>query len=95
MKFMSIRDLRNETTRLQRTLPEEAVALMSNGKPFGLVIDVGDEDDIAELERDMIRLRAERAVSRIRKRARALGLDRMTMDEIDAEIQAARAERKR
>ncbi len=29
-----------------------------------------------------------------RKRAECLGLDRMTMDEIDAEIAAARAERR-
>jgi hypothetical protein len=41
----------------------------------------------------IIQARAQQAVSRIRRRARQHGLDGMTMEEIDAEIRAARAER--
>ena len=50
---------------------------------------------VQRLKRLFRQLRAEWAVSRIRSRARRYALDEMTMDEIDAEIQAARAERKR
>jgi hypothetical protein len=46
---------------------------------------------LAELERLIRRARAQRAVSRIRKQARASGLDRLSPDEIEGEIQAARA----
>ena len=51
-------------------------------------------DGPAELERLLRRARAGWALSRIRRRARKYGLDRLTMDEIDAEIANARAERK-
>ena len=95
MKFMSIRDLRNESGLIQRSVEEESVALTTNGKPFALVIGLGAEDDPAELERVIRRARAEWAISRIRKRAQRYGLDGMSMEEIDAEIAAARAERKR
>ena len=95
MKFMSIRDLRNESGLIQRTVEEENVTLTSNGKPFALVVGLGESEDPAELELAIVQARALQAVSRIRRRSRQLGLDRMTMEEIDAEIRAARAERKR
>ena len=41
------------------------------------------------------RSRAEWAVARIRERAKGLGLDALSMDEIDQEIRAAREARKR
>lgn len=37
MKFISIRDLRNQSGVIQRTVREESVTLTSNGKPFALV----------------------------------------------------------
>lgn len=95
MKFMSIRDLRNQPGTIQRTVEEETVTLTSNGKPFALVVGVGEEDDPAELERLFRKARAEWALSRIRKRAQRHGLDRMTLDEINDEIAAVRAERRR
>ena len=93
MKFMSIRDLRNQSGLIQRSVEEENVALTSNGKPFALVVGLSEDDDPAELERLIRKARAEWAVSRIRKRAQRLGLDKLTLDEINAEIAAARAER--
>jgi len=95
MKFISVRDLRNQSGTLQRSLAEENITVTSNGKPFALMVGIPDGDDPAELERLIRKARAEWALSRIRSRARRLGLDQMTMEEIDAEIQAARAERKR
>jgi prevent-host-death family protein len=95
MKFISIRDLRNESGLIQRTVEDEAVTLTSNGKPFALVVGLGESEDPAELERLIRQARAQWAVSRIRKRAQASGIDKLGPDEIDAEIKAARAERNR
>ena len=95
MKFISVRDLRNQSGTIQRTLADDNITVTSNGKPFALMVGIPEGDDPAELERLIRKARAEWALSRIRSRARKYGLDRMTMDEIDAEIQAARAERER
>jgi antitoxin (DNA-binding transcriptional repressor) of toxin-antitoxin stability system len=95
MKFISVRDLRNQSGTLQRALAEDNITVTSNGKPFALMVAIPDGDDPAELERLIRKARAEWALSRIRGRARKNGLDRLTMDEIDSEIQASRAERNR
>jgi len=93
MKFISIRDLRNQSGVIQRTVADETVTLTSNGKPFALVVGLRECEDPAELERLIRQARAQWALSRIRAEARAAGTDRLTMEEIDAEIRAARAER--
>jgi hypothetical protein len=54
-----------------------------------------DRNDAPEEQtRDAVSAHAAKAVARIRKHAKELGLDRLTMGDIDAEIQAARRERK-
>jgi prevent-host-death family protein len=95
MKFISIRDLRNQSGLIQRTVSEETVTLTSNGKPFALVVGLNDSEDPGEMERLIRQARAQLALSRIRKQARETGVDRLTPDEIDEEIRAARAERRR
>lgn len=95
MRYMSIRDLRNQSGLIQRSVAEEPVTLTSNGRPFALVVGLEDSEDPGELERLIRQARAQWAVSRIRGRAQAAGLDRMTSDEIDEEIRLARAQRAR
>jgi prevent-host-death family protein len=95
MKFISIRDLRNQSGVIQRAVTEETVTLTSNGKPFALVVGLQDREDPAELERIIRQARAQWAVSRIRSAARKNGTDGLTAEEIDAEIRAARSERPR
>jgi len=95
MKFISIRDLRNQSGVIQRTVCEETVTLTSNGKPFALVIGLQECEDPGELERLIRQARAQWALSRIRAAARKNGTDKLTMDEIDEEIRATRVERRR
>jgi hypothetical protein len=75
-------------------LAEGDLVLTADGAAIALVIGLHDQEDAAELVRLIRRARAEAALQRIRERARAEGLDSLTMDEIDAEIATARAERK-
>ena len=69
------------------------MALTANGKPKALVIGVG-EDDFEETMRDLARIRFLRAMSAAQEQAERSGTSRMTDEEIDAEIQAARRERR-
>ncbi|WP_027717656.1 type II toxin-antitoxin system Phd/YefM family antitoxin [Desulfovirgula thermocuniculi] len=93
MKFVTVRDLRLHGREIWNVLRagEEAV-LTYNGRPVALLIGI-QEGGLEETVRLIRRARAQAAVSRIRERARALGLDKMSERDIEAEIKAARRAR--
>lgn len=94
MDFVTARELRAESARIWEKLEAgEEIVVTRNGKPFALLVHI----DPQELESTLRAIRAERFASTVRrmhKQAQARGLDKMTMDEIDAEIAAARKERR-
>ena len=95
VKFVSYRDLRNTPSAVWEALGEsEAVAIVSNGEPRALMLEIegGDLDAAMQLVR---RVRAQMALSRLRAEAAQRGADQLTEDDIEAEIAASRAERHR
>lgn len=95
MEFVSVRDLRIQPGQVWRRLAEAGeLIITSNGKPIALLSGVTD----ATLEQTLTalrRARAQVAVSQLRAAAQARGADKMSMREIDAEIKAARRERRK
>ena len=93
MKFITIRDLRGNTARIRKDLEAEGeVVITANGRPFAVMTRVKPD----RLEEEILairRARAASALSRMRVKARAQALDRLTMDQIDAIIAEARRER--
>jgi hypothetical protein len=94
VEYVATRELRNRPGAFQDLVDEDDAVLTSSGKPFGLVIGVDDEN-VEETVRLVRRVRAEQALSRLRKRAAEQGLDRLTDDEVETEVQAARRARSR
>jgi len=93
MKFVSIQDLRNKTAAIREALEtEHEIVLTRNGKPFAILAEA-DEDTFEEKLAVLRRARARALLDRIRARAKERGLDKLTMEEIDAEIAQARRER--
>jgi len=94
MRFITVRDLRQRGKEIWTELRsgEEAV-LTHNGNPVALLIGV-QEDELEETIRLVRRARAEAAASRMRERARRAGLHKLNTEDIEAEIRAARQERK-
>ena len=93
-RFLNDRDLCDDPSALWNALEDggSAVTLVSEGTPRALVIRV-DDGDVALAEDVVVRVRAQLALERLRDEAARNGTDRMTMEEIDAEIAASRAER--
>ena len=92
MQFVPYRLLRNAPGELRRKLEKEGPLIVtSNGEPFALMLEV-KPDEVEEVFRLMTQLRAQLALSGIRARAQEQGLDRLSAEEIDAEIQSARRE---
>ena len=93
MRFVSVRDLRNKSAQVWGQLAEEKeLVVTSNGKPIAILSAVSPE--LLEKSLDAIRTaRAMMAVDLIQQQSVERGLDRLTLDEINAEIEAVRKNR--
>ena len=95
LKFLTLRELRNTPGVLWRRLRGGGtVAITSEGRPQALVIGLEGED-LPETLRLLDRLRAQRAVTRLREGAAASGAARLSEDEVARETAAARRARRR
>ena len=94
MEFVSVRDLRIQPGQVwQRLNKSGELVITSNGKPIALLSSVDD----ATLEQTLTAIRqarAQMAVSKLRAAVQASGMDKLSPDEIDAEIRVARNARK-
>lgn len=94
MDFVTARELRAESAKVWEKLEAgEEIVVTRNGKPFAVLVHTEPQ----EVEATLRAIRAERFAATVRKmqqQAVAQGLDKMTMDEIDAEIAAMRKERR-
>lgn len=95
MKFLSVRDLRGNSARVWRELPKEREMIVtSNGRPVAVLTAV-DEGSVEQSLSAWRRVRATQAVADIQQESARKGTDRLSMREIDAEIQAARRARRK
>jgi antitoxin (DNA-binding transcriptional repressor) of toxin-antitoxin stability system len=95
MKFISVRDLRSKSAQVWKQLPEEReMIITSNGRPIAIIAAIGDSD-LEESLSAFRQARAVEAVASLQRRSVEVGNDKITMDEIDAEIKAVRRKRAR
>ena len=93
MKFLSVRDLRGKSASVWRELPSEREMIVtSNGRPVALLTTV-DETNVEESLSAWRQVRATQAVTLIQQQSMRNGTDSFSIDEIDAEIGKARANR--
>lgn len=93
---LSYRDLRNTPGIVAERLADgRPVPLNIEGETRALVFPVRDGDDPAELARELARVRFGILLRRAQAESVALGLDKLTMDDIDDLIAEVRAERMR
>jgi antitoxin (DNA-binding transcriptional repressor) of toxin-antitoxin stability system len=95
MKFISVRDLRSKSAQVWKQLPQEReMIITSNGRPIAIIAATNDSD----LEESLLAFRQARAVEAVaslQRRSVEMGNDKITRDEIDAEIKAVRKKRTR
>lgn len=94
MRLISDRDLRNTPGKVRDALAQGDVVVTRRGKPYALMLPITDPDQLEEALLLASRIRAQLALSRIRAKGAASGLDQLGMEEIDAEIRAMRRERR-
>jgi antitoxin (DNA-binding transcriptional repressor) of toxin-antitoxin stability system len=95
MKFVSVRDLRSKSAQLWKELPEEReMVITSNGRPIAILSAIS-ESNLEESLAAFRQARAVKAVASLQRRSVKQGTDRISMDEINAEIKAIRKKRAR
>ena len=94
MKFVTIRELRSKTATIRKDLDQDReIVLTANGRPFAVVSRI-EPDSVEEELQAIRRARAKVAVERVRAHAKAKGLNRLTLDDIDAMVAEARRQRR-
>jgi antitoxin (DNA-binding transcriptional repressor) of toxin-antitoxin stability system len=93
MKFLTVRDLRGKSGQIWKELPKEGeMVVTSNGRPIAILAAIND----ATLEESLAAFRKARAieaVASLQRRSVELGTDKISMDEINAEISDVRKKR--
>lgn len=90
MKFLSVRDLRGKSAQIWKDLPEEReMVITSNGRPIAILAAIS-ESNLEESLTAFRQARAVEAVAALQRRSADQGTDKISMDEIDAEINAVR-----
>ena len=93
MRFVSVRELRGRSAAVWKTLADEKdLVVTSNGKPIA-VLSATSEELVEESLRAVRRARAQVAVDAVQQASVKAGTDRMSLDEINREIDAARRTR--
>jgi len=94
MKFISIRDLRGKSGEVWKALPGEGeVVITSNGRPIAILAAV-NESNLEESLSAFRRARAIEATTSLQLRSVEQGTDKISTDEIDAEIKTVRRRRR-
>lgn len=94
MKFVSVRELRGQSAAVWNALAKEKdLVVTSNGKPVALLSETSEEQ-LEESLKILRRMRAQLAVSLMQRASLGAGTDRLTLDEINAEIDAVRKARR-
>ena len=90
MRFVTVRDLRGRSAQVWKELKREKdMVITSNGKPIAILSAVA-ERNLEESLNAIRRARAVSAVASMQLKSVETGADRMTLEEINAEIAGAR-----
>ncbi len=94
MKMISVRDLRTKSAQIWKDLKKEYdMVVTSNGKPVG-ILSAATEGTVEESLNAVRRARATLAVMKAQMESVRKGKDKMTLEDINREIAAARRERR-
>ncbi|MDA3937979.1 MAG: type II toxin-antitoxin system Phd/YefM family antitoxin [Spirochaetia bacterium] len=95
MKFLSIRDLRSKSAQVWQELPlEREMVITNNGRPIAVISSV-DEGTVESSLATWRQVRATQAIVSIQKESMKKGNDRISIEQIDSEINKTRRARQK
>ena len=95
MKFLSVRDLKTKSSQVWKELPgQKEMIVTSNGRPIALLSSI-NENNLEQVLTAFRRARATNAVASIQYESTQKGTEKISLEEINAEIEAVRSKRKK
>ena len=95
MKFLSVRDLKTKSSQVWKELPDQKeMVVTSNGRPIALLSSI-NENNLEQVLSAFRHARATNAVAMIQYESVQKGTDKLSMEEINAEIKAVRSKRQK
>jgi len=95
MKFLSVRDLRGKSAQIWKELSREKEMVVTvNGRPIAILAAI-TESNLEESLAAFRQVRAVEAVVSMQRSSAEQGIDKISMEGIDAEIKAVRKKRAR
>ena len=95
MKFLSVRDLKTKSSQVWKELAgQKEMIVTSNGRPIALLSSI-NENNLEQVLTAFRRARATNAVASIQYESTQKGTDRISLEEINAEIGAVRSKRRK
>ena len=95
MKFLSVRDLKTKSSQVWKDLPEQKEMIVtSNGRPIALLSSI-NENNLEQVLTAFRQARATNAIATVQYESAQKGNDKISMDEINAEIGAVRSKREK
>jgi antitoxin (DNA-binding transcriptional repressor) of toxin-antitoxin stability system len=93
MKFVSVRDLKTKSSQVWRELPDQKeMIITSNGRPIAILSSI-NENNLEQVLSEFRRARATDAIASMQYESVQKGTNKLSMEEIDAEIEAVRSRR--
>jgi len=93
VKFLSVRDLKTKSSQVWRELPDQKeMIITSNGRPIAILSSI-NENNLEQVLSEFRRARATDAVASMQYESVQKGTNKLSMEEIDAEIKAVRSKR--
>jgi antitoxin (DNA-binding transcriptional repressor) of toxin-antitoxin stability system len=95
MKFLSVRDLKTKSSQVWKDLPDQKEMIVtSNGRPIALLSSI-NENNLEQVLTAFRHARATNAVATVQYESTQKGTDKISLDEINAEIGAVRSKREK
>jgi antitoxin (DNA-binding transcriptional repressor) of toxin-antitoxin stability system len=95
MKFLSVRDLKTKSSQVWKELAgQKEMIVTSNGRPIALLSSV-NENNLEQVLTAFRQARATNAVASIQYESTQKGTEKISLEEINAEIEAVRFKRKK
>jgi antitoxin (DNA-binding transcriptional repressor) of toxin-antitoxin stability system len=95
MKFLSVRDLKTKSSKVWSELPaQKEMVVTSNGRPIALLSSI-NETNLEQVLTAFRHARAADALASIQYDSVQLGTDKISLEEINAEINTTRSKRKK